>query len=98
MLVFYPVLRLLSRFCGEDIAEGKRGFTVAMAILAHVCESMLTGRVGVTHRELLDALSPLVLAQARATRASASIWPTSTPLRAVSPSSTASSPRSPGPG
>ncbi len=66
VLVFYPVLRLLSRFYGEDIAEGNRGFTVAMAILAHVCESMLTGRGGVTHRELLDALCPLVLAQARA--------------------------------
>ncbi len=66
VLVFYPVLRLLSRFYGDDIAEGNRGFTLAMAILAHVCECMLTGRGGATHRELLDALTPLVLEQARA--------------------------------
>ncbi len=66
VLVFYPVMRLLSRFYGDDIAEGNRGFTVAMAILAHVCECMLTGRGGATHRELLDALTPLVLGQARA--------------------------------
>lgn len=66
VLVFHPVLRLLSRFYGDDIAEGNRGFSVAMAILAHVCECMLTGRGGATHREILDALAPLVVAQSQA--------------------------------
>ncbi len=66
VLVFQPVLRLLSRSYGEDIAEGNRGFSVAMAILAHVCERMLTGRGGATHREILDALAPVVVAQSRA--------------------------------
>ena len=64
--MFQPVLRLLSRSYGDDIAEGNRGFSVAMAILAHVCERMLTGRGGATHREILDALAPVVVAQSRA--------------------------------
>lgn len=72
VLVFYPVLRLLSRLFGEDIAEANRGFSLAMAILSYICECMLTGRVGATHRELLDEIAPLARAQSEAEGRSAS--------------------------